>query len=100
MTWIPNPGHFLLNKGLSDDFLSITTLLFNLNLLSRFDDNYTTGAPNKGRAWVNCATSGAYGAYEPVEILRIGDERNDANFNDLADYFRPVPNLGILSISD
>lgn len=33
-----NPGHFLRFKRLSDDFLSITTLLFNLNLLSRFDD--------------------------------------------------------------
>ena len=58
----------------------------------------TTGAPNKGRAWVNfCTTSGAS---EPVEILRIGDEHDDANFDDHNNHVRAVPNLGILSISD
>lgn len=47
---IKNLATFLRFKRLSDDFLSITTRDFILNLLSRFDDNYTTGAPNKGRA--------------------------------------------------
>lgn len=96
-----NPGHFLLNKRLSDDFLSITTLLFNLNLLSRFDDNYIFGYParqSKGRAWVNfCTTSGAY---EHVEITTIGDELNDANFDDHNNHDRPVPNLELSCLHD
>ena len=55
------------------------------------------GAPNKGRALVNCATSGAFTL---VEITTIGDEPNDTNFNDSVDHVRVVPNLGLLGIHD
>ena len=55
------------------------------------------GAPNKGHALANCATSGAY---EHVEITTIGDELNDANFNDHNNHDRAISNLGLLGIHD
>lgn len=61
---------------------------FILNLLSRFDDNYTTGAPNKGRAWLRSAPHG--GAFTLVEIISIGDELNDANADDHNNHDRAI----------
>lgn len=55
------------------------------------------GAPNKGRALVNCATSGAFTL---VEIISIGDEPNDTNFNDSVDHGRAISNLGLSCIHD
>lgn len=95
---IKNLATFLRFKRLSDDFLSITTRDFILNLLSRFDDNYTTGAPNKGRAVGQLLHHKR--SLWTCRNLKIGDEPNDTNANDLADYFRPVPNLGISCLHD
>lgn len=39
------------------------------------------------------------GAFTLVEITTIGDEPNDTNFDDHNNHDRPVPNLGVLSIS-
>lgn len=55
------------------------------------------GAPNKGRALANCATSGAY---EHVEITTIGDELNDTNADDLNNIIWLIPDVGILGIHD
>ena len=60
-----------------------------------------TGAPNKGRAWVRSAPQAEpLNPYEPVEISRIGDEPNDANFNDLNNLIWLIPDVGILGIHD
>lgn len=52
---------------------------------------------SKGRAWINCTTSGAY---EHVEINKIGDEPNDTNADDLNNLIWLIPDVGILGIHD
>lgn len=92
---------FLRFKRLSDDFLSITTLLFDLNLLSLLDDNYISGYPARqirGAPWF--VLHHKWSAYEPVEINKIGDEPNDTNFDDHNNHDRAISNLGLFGIHD
>ena len=91
----------MLNKRLSDDFLSITTLLFNLNLLSLLDDNYIFRYPARqirGAPWF--VLHHKWSAYEPVEINKIGDDPNDTNFDDHNNHDRAISNLGLFGIYD